>query len=380
MTSSADPGWYPDPVNPAMVRYWNGNQWTDHIGPANSGHSAPPRPLTAPVEPISPSGPAPLESTAQSTPRPPNSYLSRLNVPLVAALLLLTFAIGGVGYHLRPGTDSPPSVSSPRLQIYIDPENGEEGLLASSTILVEETLFVKDANTVQLQVDISARPSPAQRLSWQLLTDVADSNPRQCPSPYKYVGQSQPNPYQITNGAPTLAGQPLTDTTVADFTGRPVSGVANDTLGLKGESPGVEAGADTVPVAQVDLCWDSQRPIGTDGEYTSVALPETGVDSLSRGALNAHVTRNLYFVSPIARPTPLTAQYSLQAGSLPTSTDSLGWHWDNSGEGLIELTALSIPQSQHEAFLGFLSGALLGVSGGALISLIQVLLEATRGA
>lgn len=323
---------------------------------------------------------APQSSDAQSLSTTSRGYLSRLNLPLVGTLFLLIFAIGGVGYGLRPGTDSPPSVPSPRLQIYVTPENGQASQLTSSTVLVEETLFDKDASTVQLQVDIFAKQAPAGRITWQLLTDVSDSSPRLCASPYKYVGKNQENPYRITNGTLKLGGQPITDASIADFTGRPMSGAAANTLALAGRSPAAQTGPDPLAVAQIDLCWIDQRPIATDGEYTSVALPATGVDSFTGGALNSEITRNLYFISPLARATPITAQYSLQAGSLPTSTDSFGWHWANSGEGLIQLTALSISESQHEALLGFLSGALLGVAGSALISLIQVLLEAAKQA
>lgn len=27
-------GWYPDPANPASLRWWDGSQWTDHHAPA----------------------------------------------------------------------------------------------------------------------------------------------------------------------------------------------------------------------------------------------------------------------------------------------------------------------------------------------------------
>ncbi|HWW45906.1 MAG TPA: DUF2510 domain-containing protein, partial [Acidimicrobiia bacterium] len=38
------PGWYPQPHDPSLRRYWNGSAWTDNVSPA----SAPP-PLAAPT-------------------------------------------------------------------------------------------------------------------------------------------------------------------------------------------------------------------------------------------------------------------------------------------------------------------------------------------
>ncbi len=29
----SDPGWHPDPEDPAQVRYWDGAQWTEHRSP-----------------------------------------------------------------------------------------------------------------------------------------------------------------------------------------------------------------------------------------------------------------------------------------------------------------------------------------------------------
>ena len=43
-------GWYNDPQSPALVRYWDGNQWTAHIQPIQPppGPSQPAQPLHAP--------------------------------------------------------------------------------------------------------------------------------------------------------------------------------------------------------------------------------------------------------------------------------------------------------------------------------------------
>jgi hypothetical protein len=41
-TELAPFGWYPDPANSGMLRWWNGRQWTDHLEyPRPEVHTAP---------------------------------------------------------------------------------------------------------------------------------------------------------------------------------------------------------------------------------------------------------------------------------------------------------------------------------------------------
>jgi hypothetical protein len=151
-------------------------------------------------------------------------------------------------------------------------------------------------------------------------------------------------------------------------------------LGLSGQSPGSAKSGDLVPVAEVDLCWNSDRPMAFDGEFAAASLP--GVSTyLENGAstIPVSLTRSLYFDNPHEDQQPLTAEYSLQAGTLPTSTDPDGWHWAaGTGDGTVQLTATNIQESQHEAYLGFVSGVLFGVVGGALVLILQELLEPIR--
>lgn len=40
-------GWYQDPANPAMQRWWAGKEWTEHVRYAPAGSAAPRTPLSA---------------------------------------------------------------------------------------------------------------------------------------------------------------------------------------------------------------------------------------------------------------------------------------------------------------------------------------------
>ncbi|TCK61370.1 uncharacterized protein DUF2510 [Curtobacterium sp. PhB136] len=46
MSYAPPPGWYPDPSGPRGTRWWDGAQWTQHLGPPTSQMPRPPIPDT----------------------------------------------------------------------------------------------------------------------------------------------------------------------------------------------------------------------------------------------------------------------------------------------------------------------------------------------
>ncbi|BDO41161.1 DUF4041 domain-containing protein [Cellulomonas sp. NTE-D12] len=52
------PNWYPDPQNPALVRWWDGQRWTEHVQPTA------PVPMPAQAMPAQPVSPAPAFAQA----------------------------------------------------------------------------------------------------------------------------------------------------------------------------------------------------------------------------------------------------------------------------------------------------------------------------
>ena len=63
MSEQAPPGWFPDPFGRHEHRYWDGVQWTQHVG--SHGHQSVDAPLVAPPSPTT------LASAAKVT--PPNA-------------------------------------------------------------------------------------------------------------------------------------------------------------------------------------------------------------------------------------------------------------------------------------------------------------------
>jgi hypothetical protein len=316
---------------------------------------------------------------------PPSSfqrYLAEIHLPLIVVLVILSVIIGAIGFALRPGTDEPPAVSNAGITLYVYQQKSATSISTNPVrVDVDETLMQETSSTVLMQLDVFAAFPKTGTALWNLGTSLTQSQPYSCPDPYTYLGTAQPDPVGGSqNGQLSIGNHSATRADIANFVGHRSTKTAANVLGLYGQSPSAVQAGNLSPVAEVDLCWKSDAPMAFDGEYTSAALPALTVVSQTSGtSFPVDLTRSLYFENYIQLHQPITAEYSLQAGTLPTSTDPFGWHWSGSqGAGTIELTAVNISISQHEAYLGFLSGVLFGIVGGALVLILQEILEPVR--
>ncbi len=309
-------------------------------------------------------------------------YLAELHLPLVIVLVVLSASIGAIGFALRPGTDEPPAVSNAGITLYVYQQKSATALpIGPTRVSVDEIMMQETSSTVLMQIDLfAAFPAPGVA-QWNLGTLISQSQPYPCPDPYSYLGTAQPDPVTIQDARLTIGSQAATPAIIANFVGHRSTRTASNILGLYGRSPpgGVQAGS-LKPIAEVDLCWARNLPMAFDGEFASAALPAvTAVSERTGLSFPVDLTRSLYFENIRQPHQPITAKYSLQAGTLPTSTDPFGWHWSGSREGgSVQVTAVNIPLSQHEAYLGFVSGVLFGVVGGAVVLVLQEILEPIR--
>jgi hypothetical protein len=306
------------------------------------------------------------------------SYIAGLNVPLVVVLLFLCVVLGAIGFGLRPGTDRPPPVPNDRIQLNVYEQASQNGpKIAPSKLNVDEILMRQAPGVVELQIDLFGSFAQNGQVTWRLLTGISQSQPRACPDLTHYLGANG-NPLTFTNGGVSIDGRFATSAVMSNFEGRPSSRTAANVLGLEGHPPAVTP-AKMQGLGEVNLCWTHGAPLAFSGEYASASIPTVSVGTLTTSAVRYEVTRSLYFVNKTQSAQPVTAQYSLQAGTLPSSTDPIGWHWSADNGAPIQLVALNIPESQHETYLGFLSGVLFGVAGGALVTLFQEVLDPLRG-
>jgi hypothetical protein len=295
-------------------------------------------------------------------------------------LLILTVALGAIGFGLRPGTDRPPAVplSSITLDVY-QQASPATPYVAPTGVFVDETLMQETPSVVELQLDLYAEFRSPGKAVWELGTGISQAQPRTCPDPYNYLGTAYGNPVVLQNAHATVMGQPVTAAAIANLVGRRVNRTASNVLGLMGQSAGNAIPGQIAPLALINLCWTNGAPLAFEGEYASAAVPTIDVNSLGSGPPpTLNLVRGLYFENILESVQPVTSQYSLEAGPPFTSSDPFGWHWLGDPTTQIQLTALNITVSQHEAFLGFVSGVLFGVAGGAFVSLVQETLSPLR--
>lgn len=124
----SDAGWYPDPIDPGQLRYWDGSAWSDEARPRPSSPALPstlPSLLSIGVDPSTASTPPPATAAAPpaaretTSPPPPNPWAvapnspggttsrSRRGIwPIVLFTLLALAVIGGAAFGVWKVADS----------------------------------------------------------------------------------------------------------------------------------------------------------------------------------------------------------------------------------------------------------------------------------
>jgi hypothetical protein len=295
-------------------------------------------------------------------------YLAALHLPLI--VILFSLIVGGflLGFGLRPGTDKPPVVPDFPIQLNIYQIGS-----SPSAISIDETLMQQTPSIVQLQIDLFGSFSARGKVRWNLTTESLQSQPHVCQpdDPYNYLGTVRPNPFTDKSTGLILGSQTFTRSAIAKFVGRRMPGTASNTFGLSGQSLSAIPANTMGPLGEINLCWSRHAPIEFDGQYAAAAIPPVNILPVSNRRFSLTVTQSLYLANPLESAQPITSGYSLQAGPLPTGTDSFGWRWSSNQSNPIQLTAVSISRAQHESYLGFVSGVMFGIAAAALVAFLQ---------
>ncbi len=184
MTDGLPPaGWFEDPDDPTMIRWWDGSQWTDNVAPAAPAPtppevSVPPQPA-APEEPVAQiaraSGPAPAEVLADLD--LPSDSARRKTIWVLATLSMMAVVVlGAVAIViLRSGNDtgpeatgaisppeaspsptSPPAITTPSTTIAQAPPTTAPTTTPTTSVVTTTTVAPPECNQI-------VRPLPPMR-------------------------------------------------------------------------------------------------------------------------------------------------------------------------------------------------------------------------
>ena len=263
------------------------------------------------------------------------SSLSNPGFVVVLILCVLTIVSFAFGFAFQPSASTPPEVPNPP-ELNLTFQSGSPRYLSVYSFL-EQT----SGQLTELVVDATGVFTSNQSAThWTLgilgFTGYLCQKPASAPSLVPLAGF--PHDYEINGNSniPATSGQPF---------------------------------------LVIGLCWDNGAPLIADGSYISAALSPI----LSGPGQSGAVTRSL-----VLSGTSLSS-YSLAGGIAPTEVTARSWIWtDNLGSSFqsqaraeIPIIASSLPGIQRDNRDIFLSGIFFGIAGGAAVSVVPALLDAS---
>jgi hypothetical protein len=254
---------------------------------------------------------------------------------VVWILCALAIVSSALGFAFQPSASTPPDVPNPPM-LNLTFQSGSPRYLS-----VYEFLEQTSGQLTELVVDATGSFSPGQ-LSTRWTLGILGFTGHLCPksaSPARLVPlRGFPHDFEMNanSNIPARSGQPF---------------------------------------FVISLCWDNGAPLIANGSYISAALPAILVSPGQPGA----VTRSL-----VLGGTSLSS-YSLAGGISPTEVTARSWIWtDNLSSSFqsqaraeIPIIASSLPGIQRDNRDTFLSGIFFGIAGGAAVSAIPAVLDAS---
>jgi hypothetical protein len=267
------------------------------------------------------------------------TYVSRLHLASVVALVVLTLGFGLVGWLVRPPSNGFPTVPG-NVALLV----GTPGWRSFS-----ETLNSTAHHGVVLTLEGS--PTATTNRSWTLWVNEAGAarlcTPRYVPVENGAASVLIPGPQHVNPHQPFATDTP---------------GIGVDLLAIDGRGE-----------MYVRLCWSSDAPMAFNGAYLSAVFPPVQPYAIGRTS-DYVISRTLNLGSVDA------ADYAVQSLAQPTDVIPGGWQWSGKPPASepLQFSAVNSTETQHDTYLGFLSGIAFGVAGGAFVSLVLELLDPLR--
>jgi hypothetical protein len=303
-------------------------------------------------------------------------YRSQIRLPLVLALTVITAAAGLWGWVLHPSS------------------SGFEAVPQDLQILVSGTGFSATETMTQTAGGVTLEVSQLGGQGYRPLRNadaftVIEGPTGQGAADVRAYSNAQENGVAQVNGR-HIANQSWAFLVLDPGGAHPCDGSARYTAGtislpLRASTGGLvvqpnpvpPSTGDTIPPPALCLHWTSGAPVGLSGPYLNARFPP--LQGLTPGTPltevpvvgdvgDAGITRVLNLAGGN------TAGYSVQSDPHPVPLGTSTWTWTTvHSPQVIELTAVNTSDSQRESNNAFYSGILIGIAGGALISLLTEL-------
>jgi len=260
-------------------------------------------------------------------------YIRQIHLELVLLLVVISAAAAVFGLSLRPQSNGFPKV----------PEGLSLSVSGNQVHALSETLVRTSENGSKLELlgsDILQSPLPTER--WKLSVGNLGTG-RVC----------TPGEYSVDNGGASegvpIPTQHPTHPVFVSTGGPPVSYTDVQNRGF----------------FYVVLCWSSAGPVSLSGSYLSAEFPSVFDDSQT-----VSLTRTLVANSGD------TANFAIESQKAPTIAFSASWQWPllrTVDASRLRFSAIDVSGTQHDTYRAFVSGIILGIGGGAVITLLQEL-------
>lgn len=291
---------------------------------------------------------------------------SDVSIRLVVVMLVITAVIAVLGWQYRPGTGAYPAV--PRrlaLSVTADAHSLVMTLARTGSDGAVLTLYDDDA----IQVGGSSYGATPGR--WKIGIDglgtgtvVRDPGPGLVPVPpgqtaFDHTRLRLPQVHRVPRDRP-LEGEPVPAESY-----RPVAAHA--------------------PL-YLEIRWHDHAPVVLDGAYLSAQMPSVQLFWPDAAPASIPMATTLL---PRAGD---VGQFSLQATQGPSVTGPRSWTWHEEAPAItapnalqpiarfdpIAFSAVNVSETQQENVRAFIAGVLLGIAGGAVITLIAELVKLRR--
>ena len=263
------------------------------------------------------------------------SSLSNPGFVVVLILCALTIVSFALGFAFQPSATTPPEVPNPP-ELNLTFQSGSPRYLSVYSFLKQTSGQLTELVVEAVGLFASNQSTTHWTLGILGFTGYLCQKPASAPGLVPLAGS--PHDYEINGNSniPTISGQQF---------------------------------------LVIGLCWDNGAPLIEDGSYVSAALSPIIAGPGQSGA----VTRSL-----VLSGTSLSS-YSLAGGIAPTEVTARSWIWtDNLSSSFqsqaraeIPIIASSLPGIQRDNRDIFLSGIFFGIAGGAAVSIVPAVLDAS---